>query len=81
MAHLVAYFNLVDYISNPKVVEMLDYPDHDKYMTPFQVRSMPNQTSIVVLQLENFLLACCQVKKYWHGQSISILYKFRSSRQ
>lgn len=37
LAHLVAYFNLVEYISNPKVVEMLDYPDHDKYMTPFQV--------------------------------------------
>lgn len=43
---------------------MLDYPDHEKYMTPFQVSSMPNQTSIIIIQFENFLLACCQVKKY-----------------
>jgi calcium-independent phospholipase A2 len=37
IAHLVAYFNLVDYLSNPMVAEMIDYPDHLKYMTPFQV--------------------------------------------
>ncbi|CAO1408014.1 unnamed protein product [Diamesa serratosioi] len=37
MAHLVAFFNLLEYLPNPKVVELLDYPDHQKYMTPFQV--------------------------------------------
>lgn len=37
IAHLVAYLNLVEYLSNPAVVELLDYPDHVKYMTPLQV--------------------------------------------
>ena len=37
LAHLVAYFNLVDYLSNPSVAELIDYPDHVKYMTPFQL--------------------------------------------
>lgn len=37
LAHLVAHFNLTEYLSNPKVVELMDYPDHAKYMTPFQV--------------------------------------------
>jgi calcium-independent phospholipase A2 len=37
IAHLVAYYNLVDYLSNPSVAEMIDYPDHIKYMTPLQI--------------------------------------------
>lgn len=37
VAHLVAHFNLVEYLSNPQVAEMIDYPDHIKYMTPFQL--------------------------------------------
>lgn len=37
LAHLVAFFNLVDYLSVPQVAEMIDYPDHVKYMTPFQL--------------------------------------------
>lgn len=37
LAHLVAYFNLVDYLSNPAIAELIDYPDHIKYMTPFQL--------------------------------------------
>ncbi|CRL05329.1 CLUMA_CG018187, isoform A [Clunio marinus] len=37
IAHLVAHFNLVEYLSNPQVVEMINYPDHIKYMTPFQL--------------------------------------------
>lgn len=37
IAHLVAYYNLVDYLSNPAVADLIDYPDHVKYMTPFQV--------------------------------------------
>lgn len=37
IAHLVAYFNLVEYLSNPNVQEVIDYPDHAKYMTPLQL--------------------------------------------
>lgn len=37
LAHLVAHFNLVDKLSNPQVAELIDYPDHIKYMTPFQL--------------------------------------------
>lgn len=37
LAHMIAYFNLVEYLSNPNVAELIDYPDHEKYMTPFQL--------------------------------------------
>lgn len=37
ITHLVAYFNLVDYISNPKVLQCIDYADHINCMSPFQV--------------------------------------------
>lgn len=38
LAHLVAYFNLTEHITNPKIIEFLDYPDHINNMTPMQVR-------------------------------------------
>lgn len=37
LAHLVAHFNLVEYLIVPQVFELVDYPDHIKYMTPFQL--------------------------------------------
>lgn len=37
LAHLIAYYNLVEYVSNPRFLELLDDPDYEKYMTPFQV--------------------------------------------
>ena len=37
MAHLVVYFGLVEYLAVPQVAELIDYPDHIKYMTPFQL--------------------------------------------
>jgi calcium-independent phospholipase A2 len=37
LAHLVAQFNLVEYLGVPQVAEMMDYPDHVKYMTPLQL--------------------------------------------
>ena len=39
LTHLIAYYNLVDYISNPKVLQFIDYADHINYMSPFQVTS------------------------------------------
>ncbi|XP_037905718.1 85/88 kDa calcium-independent phospholipase A2 isoform X2 [Hermetia illucens] len=37
LAHLVAYFNLTEHITNPKIIEFLDYPDHINNMTPMQL--------------------------------------------
>lgn len=37
IAHLVSHFNLVDVVNNPKVLDLIDYPDHVNLMTPFQV--------------------------------------------
>lgn len=40
LAHLMAHFNLTEFINHPKVVELLNCPDHVSNMTPLQVRSL-----------------------------------------
>ncbi|KAG5681964.1 hypothetical protein PVAND_011364 [Polypedilum vanderplanki] len=47
IAHLVAYFNLTEYLSNPAVAELIDYPDHVKYMTPLQVAIKAKNIEVV----------------------------------
>lgn len=37
IAHLVAYFNLTEHLNNPKVMDLIDYPDHITLTTPLQV--------------------------------------------
>lgn len=37
IAHLVAYFNLIELVGNAKVTELIDYPDHNTCMTPLQL--------------------------------------------
>lgn len=37
IAHLAAVFNLVDYVSNPEILNFIEYPDHENYMTPLQL--------------------------------------------
>uniref|UniRef100_A0A1I8P9V4 Uncharacterized protein n=1 Tax=Stomoxys calcitrans TaxID=35570 RepID=A0A1I8P9V4_STOCA len=37
ITHLVAYFNLVEYISHPKVMQFIDYADHVNCMSPLQL--------------------------------------------
>lgn len=37
IAHLIAYFNLTEYIHNTKVSELIDEPDYTTSMTPIQV--------------------------------------------
>ncbi|KAH8257606.1 hypothetical protein KR038_011853 [Drosophila bunnanda] len=37
LAHLIAYFNLVDYISNPKVLQCVESADPTSLMSPFQL--------------------------------------------
>lgn len=39
IAHLIAYFNLAEYINNSKVLELIDDPDYANKMTPIQVSS------------------------------------------
>jgi len=37
LSHLIAYFNLVDYISNPKMLQCVDQADAATLMSPFQL--------------------------------------------
>lgn len=37
IAHLVAFFNLTEHVNNAKVLELIDFPDHENNMTPMQV--------------------------------------------
>lgn len=37
LAHLVVYFNMIDYISDSKVLQFINYEDHKNDMSPFQV--------------------------------------------
>lgn len=37
IAHLVAFFNLTEHVNHSKVLELVDFPDHENYMTPIQV--------------------------------------------
>lgn len=39
IAHLIANFNLTEYINNPRVLELIDEPDYTNQMTPIQVWS------------------------------------------
>lgn len=41
IAHLIANFNLTEYITNPKVSELIDEPDYATQMTPVQVSTSP----------------------------------------
>lgn len=37
IAHLAAYFNCTEHLGNPKIQDLIDYPDYANLMTPFQV--------------------------------------------
>lgn len=51
IAHLMAYFNLVEHVSHVLMLELIDYPDHVKSMTPFQVGVKAGNIEIVKLLL------------------------------
>lgn len=51
LAHLVAYFNLTDYILHESIVEFIDYPDHKSYMSPLQVAVRANNIDMVKILL------------------------------
>lgn len=56
LTHLIAYFNLVEYIGNPKVLEFIDYPDHENCMSPFQLAVKCGNTEMV-----KALLPLCKI--------------------
>ncbi|XP_055625339.1 85/88 kDa calcium-independent phospholipase A2 isoform X2 [Toxorhynchites rutilus septentrionalis] len=47
LAHVIAHFNLVDYISNPKIVESIGDPDHAELLTPLQIATKANNIEMV----------------------------------
>lgn len=51
LAHLVAHFGLVEYLAVPQVVELIDYPDHLKYMIPFQLAIKAKNIEMVKLMI------------------------------
>lgn len=53
LAHLVAHFNLVEYLAVPQVGELIDYPDHIKYMTPFQLAIKSKNLEMVKMLLDS----------------------------
>ncbi|XP_055531513.1 85/88 kDa calcium-independent phospholipase A2 isoform X2 [Wyeomyia smithii] len=47
LAHVIAHFNLTDYVANPKIVESLDDPDHADLLTPLQIATKANNFEMV----------------------------------
>lgn len=47
LAHVIAYFNLTEYVSNPKIVESIDDPDHAELLTPLQIATRANNIEMV----------------------------------
>ncbi|XP_055689252.1 85/88 kDa calcium-independent phospholipase A2 isoform X2 [Lutzomyia longipalpis] len=56
LAHLVAYFNLTEYVLHEKIFEFIDYPDHKNYMSPLQLAVMAGNTEMV-----KTLLPLCKI--------------------
>lgn len=47
LAHVIAHFNLTDYISNPKISESIDDPDHAELLTPLQIATKAGHMEMV----------------------------------
>ncbi|XP_059614992.1 85/88 kDa calcium-independent phospholipase A2 isoform X2 [Phlebotomus argentipes] len=56
LAHLVAYFNLTEYVLQEKIFEFIDYPDHKSYMSPLQLAVMSANSEMV-----KTLLPLCKI--------------------
>ncbi|XP_063703778.1 85/88 kDa calcium-independent phospholipase A2-like [Culicoides brevitarsis] len=51
LTHLVAYFNLTQYLMHPTILENVDLPDHVSYMTPLQLAIKSNNIEMVKVLL------------------------------
>ncbi|XP_052862024.1 85/88 kDa calcium-independent phospholipase A2 [Anopheles cruzii] len=47
LAHIIAHFNLTEYIPNPSIVDFLDYAEYSEMMTPLQVAVKANNLEFV----------------------------------
>uniref|UniRef100_A0A6B2E6X8 phospholipase A2 n=1 Tax=Phlebotomus kandelakii TaxID=1109342 RepID=A0A6B2E6X8_9DIPT len=56
LAHLIAYFNLTEYVLQEKIFEFIDYPDHKNYMSPLQLAVMTANAEMV-----KTLLPLCKI--------------------
>ena len=64
IAHLVAHFNLVSCLSVPQVLEMIDYPDHIKYTTPFQLAIKSKNIEMVKILINTAKLDHLDYNRY-----------------
>ncbi|XP_035785979.1 85/88 kDa calcium-independent phospholipase A2-like isoform X3 [Anopheles albimanus] len=47
LAHVIAHFNLTDYIANPSIIDFLDYAEYAEMMTPLHVAVKANNLEFV----------------------------------
>lgn len=76
VGHLVAYFNLVDYVRNEKCVEFMDYPEHDTNMTPLQLAVQTGNIEMLKL-----LLPICKVDHLDNNSNGIYHYAATSTRE
>ena len=66
LAHLVVNFSLVELLTNPKVVEFIDYPDQNKKMTPLHLAVQSKNIEMVKALLPSVKLETVDI----HDNSI-----------
>lgn len=76
VGHLVAYFNLSDYVRNEKFVEFMDFPEHDTNMTPLQLAVQTGNIEMVKL-----LLPICKVDHLDNNSNGIFHYAATSTRE
>lgn len=76
VGHLVAYFNLAEYVRHDKCVEFMDYPEHDTNMTPLQLAVQTGHLEMVKL-----LLPICRVDHLDHNSNGIFHYAARTTRE
>lgn len=75
LAHLVAYFNTVEHISNPKIQGIIDTPDYATLMTPIQVNTKIEKLSLrckmVFIDCFEYFAVGHQDGKFGNGEKIA----------
>lgn len=74
LAHLVAHFNLVEYLAVPQVAELIDYPDHIKYMSPFQLAVKSKNIEMVKILIDSAKLDHLDYNsRYAHSSILNLI--------
>ncbi|XP_049295992.1 85/88 kDa calcium-independent phospholipase A2 isoform X3 [Anopheles funestus] len=53
LAHVVAFYNLTDYVSNPSIIDFLDYAEYSDMMTPLQIAVKANNIEFVKVLVQS----------------------------